>query len=58
MTEAGYSVCSAPLVPPASRAGLPNSSASVVRAAVTDGSVHLIVCFASWSYLAGPAWDR
>ncbi|CAM5413260.1 hypothetical protein STANM309S_02131 [Streptomyces tanashiensis] len=58
VTEAGYSVWSAPPGPPAMSDGLPKSSARVFRAAVTDGSVHLIVCFASWSYLAGPAWER
>ena len=36
----------------------PRICAIVFSAAFTDGSVHLILCVASWSYFAGPAWRR
>ena len=32
----------------------PRIFAIVLRAVVTDGSVHLILCAVSWSYFAGP----
>ena len=34
----------------------PKTWASVFRELTTDGSVHLILCVASWSYFAAPAW--
>jgi hypothetical protein len=57
-TDVGKSVCSAPLVPPKISDELPRIAAIVLSVAFTDGSVHLILCEASWSYFAGPAWRR
>src|SRR4051794_19889747 len=37
---------------------LPQTCTSVCSALVTDGSVHLISCLVSLSYMSGPAWDR
>jgi hypothetical protein len=58
VTDFGNSVWSAPERPPAISSSLPHSSASVVRASLTEGSVHLISCLASWSYFSGPACER
>src|SRR5207244_3269370 len=57
-TDVAKSVCSAPDVPPAMLLLSPITCAIVFRAAITDGSVHLIVWAVSSSYLAGPAWRR
>src|SRR5579864_1414375 len=53
-THVGKSVWSAPLVPPARFPELPTTWAIVLRAVVTEGSVHLIVWADSASYFAGP----
>ena len=57
-TDVGKSVCSAPDVPPAMFDVSPRTCAIVFSAALTDGSVHLILCVGSWSYFSGPAWRR
>src|SRR4051794_27137303 len=51
-TLVGKSVCSAPEVPPARFWVSPRTWAMVFSAAITDGSVHLMVWFVSWSYFA------
>src|SRR5437899_8567906 len=45
---------SAPLVPPAMFDVSPMTFAMVVSAVLTDGSVHLILCWLSWLYFAAP----
>src|SRR4051794_25885227 len=56
-TDVGKSVWTAPEVPPAIDALL--RICPIVRSdAITEPSVHLIRCFVSWTYFAGPAWRR
>ena len=57
-TEVGKSVWSAPEVPPATFELFPITADIVFKAVTTLGSVHLILCFESASYFAGPAWRR
>ena len=57
-TEVGKSVWSAPVVPPKMLPVSLKTDAIVLSAVFTDGSVHLILCAASRSYLAAPAWRR
>src|ERR1051326_7146178 len=54
VTHVGKSVCSEPLVPPARLDVSPTIWPISVSAFLTDGSVHLILCWLSWSYFAGP----
>ena len=56
-TEVGKSVWSAPEVPPTMFPDV-SSEPIVFSALITDGSVHLIWCFESLSYISGPAWRR
>src|SRR5438477_8836016 len=54
VTQVGKSVCTDPLVPPARLALSPMTSPISFSAFVTDESVHLILCWLSASYFAGP----
>ena len=58
LTDVLKSVCSAPDLPPAMLFVSPMIFAIIRSAVFTDGSVHLILCFDSGSYFAGPAVRR
>src|SRR5262245_48478477 len=54
VTESLKLNCSAPLDPPATLLVSPTTCAMVLSAAITEGSVHLILCWLSAWYFAGP----
>src|SRR5438552_1281456 len=54
VTESLNPYWSAPLLPPARFDVSPMIFAMVVSAVLTDGSVHLILCWLSWLYFAAP----
>ena len=58
LTDVLKSVCNAPDLPPAMLFTSPTTCFIFSMAVFTDGSVHLILCFASRSYFAAPAVRR
>src|SRR5215212_6185237 len=58
LTDVGKSVWSAPEAPPTMLPVSLKIDDIALSAFFTDGSVHLILCSASWSYFLAPAWRR